>query len=257
MEFKSADFRTRPIPVRQILFIGLVLAVASCASRARPPAPSHPASCPADAPAPPVEPVASSSTPVALPTTPAQPREPNRAPTAVLFDPGMDEAGFYPRGDALGAKIDGAVVDQILREAEETKSDSLIILQDGHTIVERYFGKKRGPIETMSVTKSIVAIAVVLLLEDGKIPSLDAPMSTWLKDFSTGEKAKITLRHLLTQSSGLEHDFESGTAQCRARSCEVRAKQTRQRRARQDVLLQQRGDAAAVRGHPLGGGKVG
>ncbi len=35
-------------------------------------------------------------------------------------------------------------------------------------------------------------------VEEGKIASVDAPLSTWFADFKTGEKAKVTLRHVLT-----------------------------------------------------------
>lgn len=190
----------------------VTLWLASCAGRDIPPpesaAPKSCANSAADAEAPklasqsPV--VASSSTPVVPP-----PKAP-RAPTAVLYEPGVTETGFYPRGDALANGIDGEALDTLLKEAEATKSDSLIVVKDEKTIVERYFGKKRGPIETMSVTKSFTAIAIVLLLEEGKIASVDAPLSTWYPEFKTGEKAKVTLRHVLTQTSGLEHDERAG-----------------------------------------------
>ena len=79
------------------------------------------------------------------------------------------------------------------------------MLKDGKVVCERYFGSKPGPIPTMSVTKFVTGLAFGLLLEDGKIESLDAPVSTWFPDWSEGERAKVTLRHLLTHTSGIAH----------------------------------------------------
>jgi serine-type D-Ala-D-Ala carboxypeptidase len=54
-----------------------------------------------------------------------------------------------------------------------------------------------------SLTKVIATTtAVMLLVEDGKI-QLDAPVSTYLPAFSGGAKNRVTIRHLLTHSSGL------------------------------------------------------
>lgn len=72
-------------------------------------------------------------------------------------------------------------------------------------MVERYFGNPRAPIETMSVTKSIVSLAIGMLIADGKIASIDAPVSTWYPEWKKGPKARVTLRHLLTHTSGIEN----------------------------------------------------
>jgi len=92
-----------------------------------------------------------------------------------------------------------------VRECEETKSDSLIVIKDGRLIAERYFGVPRAPIETMSITKSVVSLAIGMLIAEGKIASLDAPVSTWFPEWKKGLKAKVTLRHVLTHTTGLDH----------------------------------------------------
>jgi CubicO group peptidase (beta-lactamase class C family) len=54
-----------------------------------------------------------------------------------------------------------------------------------------------------SLTKVIATTtAVMLLVEDGKL-DLDAPVARYLPAFSGGEKNRVTIRHLLTHSSGL------------------------------------------------------
>jgi CubicO group peptidase (beta-lactamase class C family) len=63
----------------------------------------------------------------------------------------------------------------------------------------------------MSITKSVAVLAVPFLIEEGKIASLDAPLSTWFPEWKEGLKAKVTLRHVLTHTSGLENDPKAHT----------------------------------------------
>ncbi|MBI5534226.1 MAG: serine hydrolase [Deltaproteobacteria bacterium] len=101
--------------------------------------------------------------------------------------------------------LDRARLDELVHEAEGNGSDSLVILKDGRVVVERYFGTVAAPIETMSVTKSVVSLAIGMLIDEGKIASVDAPVSTWFPEWKEGKRGKVTLRHLLTHTSGLEH----------------------------------------------------
>ncbi|QFY59678.1 beta-lactamase family protein [Rhizobium grahamii] len=61
-----------------------------------------------------------------------------------------------------------------------------------------------------SVTKPIVTIAAMRLIEQGRM-GLDDPITKWLPDFRprlpNGEEATITIRHLLTHTSGLSYGF--------------------------------------------------
>jgi len=56
----------------------------------------------------------------------------------------------------------------------------------------------------MSITKSVVSLAIGMLLGDGKIASLDAPLSTWYPEWKEGRRAKVTLRHVMTHTTGIE-----------------------------------------------------
>ena len=59
---------------------------------------------------------------------------------------------------------------------------------------------------SFSMAKSVVSMLVGVALKEGKIKSLDQPVGDFLPEFKKGAKAKITLRHLLTMSSGLNWD---------------------------------------------------
>jgi CubicO group peptidase (beta-lactamase class C family) len=136
---------------------------------------------------------------------PAGSARPAPGPAARRFDDDVPQPGFFPRAEPPEAGLDRAALDDLILEAERTHSDSLVVVQDGRTIVERYFGRPRGPIETMSVTKSIVSLAIGLLIEERRIASIDTPMHTFFPEWKTGRKAGVTLRHVLTHTSGIEH----------------------------------------------------
>src|SRR6476661_380982 len=52
-----------------------------------------------------------------------------------------------------------------------------------------------------SVSKLFTSLAVVQLIEEGKV-SLDAPVATYLPEFAAGGKEAVTVRQLLTHTSG-------------------------------------------------------
>lgn len=106
---------------------------------------------------------------------------------------------------AFSQKVNQAVLDKILQRAKETNSDSLLILQNGKPIIEHYAGDKNEKIEIMSCTKSIVALAVAKLVEQGKIKSFDQPVYEFYPEWKQGKKASITVKHLLNHTSGLQN----------------------------------------------------
>jgi CubicO group peptidase (beta-lactamase class C family) len=53
-----------------------------------------------------------------------------------------------------------------------------------------------------SITKLFTTTAIMRLVEQGAL-ALDVPVAHWLPDFAAGGKDQVTLRHLLTHTSGL------------------------------------------------------
>ncbi|MBI5544954.1 MAG: beta-lactamase family protein, partial [Deltaproteobacteria bacterium] len=100
--------------------------------------------------------------------------------------------------------IDPVALAELVREAEASGSTALVVLHDGRRIGEWYFGGCSEPTEMMSATKSIVALAIELLIEDGRLESLDEPVWKLFPEWNQGQKQKITVRHLLSQTSGLQ-----------------------------------------------------
>lgn len=92
----------------------------------------------------------------------------------------------------------------IMARAKATGSDSLVIKQNGRVVVSTFFGQSDRVRNVQSVTKSIAALAIGLLHEQGRISSFDAPMSTWIPEWAHNpQKSKITLRMIMSHTSGL------------------------------------------------------
>ncbi len=102
---------------------------------------------------------------------------------------------------------------QLLDRGRQTDSNAVLVLQDGREIGHYYPGDKApGPIELMSVTKSVVALGIGQLLDQGRIKSLDQPVADFYPEWRQGQKKDITLRMLLTHTSGLQ-DLPRTTAE--------------------------------------------
>ena len=107
--------------------------------------------------------------------------------------------------DASRVGIDAVSLDRLILYAGRYDTDALVVVKDGRTVCDRTFLRPRCVGETDAVTQGIAALAIPLLVEDGKLPrNLDTPISTWFPEWKADErKARITLRHVLTHASGL------------------------------------------------------
>jgi CubicO group peptidase (beta-lactamase class C family) len=135
-------------------------------------------------------------------------------------------------GTLSSAKLDEAKVsagmNEVLRRAYGN-IHSVLILRDGKLVCEEYFtgpdeNNHKGEIgivshnrdtlhDLRSVTKSVVALSVLIAHSQGKIKDLDQPVFSFFPEYAShaqGEKKSITVRHALTMTSGLEWD-ESGS----------------------------------------------
>ncbi|NTG49046.1 beta-lactamase family protein [Agrobacterium rhizogenes] len=114
----------------------------------------------------------------------------------------------------VDAAIDAALIDKRLVGAV------VLISRNGEQIYRRAAGladrengvamREETIFRLASVTKPIVAIAAMRLVEQGRI-GLDDPITKWLPDFRPrlpdGNEAVIRIRHLLTHTSGLGYTF--------------------------------------------------
>ncbi len=87
---------------------------------------------------------------------------------------------------------------------------ALVVLRRGEVIYERYFnGFARDSVGTsFSVAKSMVSVLVGVAIAEGRIQSIDEPVTTYLPELlkTDARYARITLRHLLQMRSGIAFD---------------------------------------------------
>lgn len=119
---------------------------------------------------------------------------------------------------AEAARID-AVIDRAIAE-DRIVGAVVLVMRDGVLVYHRAAGLADREADTpmredavfrlASLTKPIVSATLMRLVEDGKV-SLDDPVTRWLPDFQPrlpdGTTPVITLRQLLTHSSGLSYRF--------------------------------------------------
>lgn len=109
----------------------------------------------------------------------------------------------FEKIEPKAAGIDPAALERLIKRAEETHSDALILLKDGKLVGDWRFNKPAGPIEAMSVTKSIVNLAIGRLVTTGRL-RIDEPVSTFYPQWKGTPKEKITVRRLLDHTSGIQ-----------------------------------------------------
>jgi CubicO group peptidase (beta-lactamase class C family) len=98
-----------------------------------------------------------------------------------------------------------------VNQLEEINTVSFLVIQNNELLYERYWGgfDKEHPTNSFSAVKSLVSLLIGVAIEEGKIKSLDESVGEYLPDFAKDHKEDITIRNLLTMSSGLDW-HESG-----------------------------------------------
>ena len=93
-------------------------------------------------------------------------------------------------------------------DMERMQTIAYVVIKDDSIQHEEYWNGYSDTSHTgsFSMAKSIISILVGIALEEGKIKSLDEPISDFLPEYNEGDKSKITIRHLLTMSSGIDFD---------------------------------------------------
>jgi CubicO group peptidase (beta-lactamase class C family) len=88
------------------------------------------------------------------------------------------------------------------------KTVALAVIRNDSLYFERYWsGYSDSSLSgSFSVAKSINSLLIGCLMKEGKIRSLDQPVGDFVPEFNEGEKKKVTIRHLLTMSSGSNWD---------------------------------------------------
>lgn len=93
-----------------------------------------------------------------------------------------------------------------LREyIENLDTKAYLVFKNDTLLYEEYWDdhSEKAVSNSFSVAKTVVALLIGIAVEEGYIKSLDDPVADYLSEFK-GDREVVTIRHLLTMSSGLD-----------------------------------------------------
>lgn len=131
----------------------------------------------------------------------------------VLAGAAADET-LWPRSTPEEQGVDSRALASFLErvQAQDRDLHSLLVLRHGHLILECYVHPyDAGTLHNVkSVSKSVLSALAGIGLEEGDLPELNTPVAEVLPalvgEADDPRKRQITLRHLLTMTSGLDLD---------------------------------------------------
>lgn len=91
---------------------------------------------------------------------------------------------------------------------EDHETVAYLIIQDGKVLYEEYwdgYGTESHS-NIFSATKSIVSLLIGVAIDEGKIGSINEPIGKYIAEFKNDKRGEITIKDLLTMSSGLDWD---------------------------------------------------
>ncbi len=97
------------------------------------------------------------------------------------------------------------ISENLLKEFEAYQTMSYVVIRGDSLIHEQYWDGTSDStvLNSFSMAKTFVSILTGIAIAEGKIKSLDQPIGDFLPEY---KESKITIRHLLTMSSGINFD---------------------------------------------------
>jgi CubicO group peptidase (beta-lactamase class C family) len=91
---------------------------------------------------------------------------------------------------------------------QKHKSVAFLIIQNDRVLYERYFRgySRQSVIPVFSVAKSFVSALIGIAVEDGKIDSIDDPITLYINEFRHAGFENIRIRDLLDMKSGIRYN---------------------------------------------------
>lgn len=98
------------------------------------------------------------------------------------------------------------ILTKLHNRAVTSASDSIIVVRGGDVLFSHQIGDDFPLLDTMSITKSVVALCYGVAFRMGFLTDLDVPLHTYFPVWQKTGYDTITLRHILNHTSGLYND---------------------------------------------------
>lgn len=94
------------------------------------------------------------------------------------------------------------------RFLQQSGTTSFLILQRNRLVYESYFNgySANSMVTSFSIAKSLMSMLVGIALQESTLPGLDHPIRELLPEIGPKVSSSLTIRHLLTMTSGLAYD---------------------------------------------------
>ena len=86
---------------------------------------------------------------------------------------------------------------------ERTGADACLVIHHDRIAQEWYSARYKTPMYAMSSTKSVAGLLTGMLIDDGHLQSEDVFVCSLIATWCSGPRARVTVRHLLSMTSGL------------------------------------------------------
>jgi CubicO group peptidase (beta-lactamase class C family) len=95
-----------------------------------------------------------------------------------------------------------------MQKMESFKTTSFLVIKNDSIVYENYWEQynDKSVTNSFSMAKSFTAALIGIAIKQGLIKSVDEPVGNYIDSYKEGEKSKITIKHLLTMSSGIDFD---------------------------------------------------
>ena len=118
--------------------------------------------------------------------------------------------GSWATADPRNLGLDVLALERHLRICERTGADACLVVYRDTIVQEWYSPRYREPMYAMSSTKSIPAVLVGMLLDERRLGSVDDRVCTYIRSWCDGIRGHVTVRHLLSMTSGLPRMYANG-----------------------------------------------
>ncbi|RVU33257.1 class C beta-lactamase-related serine hydrolase [Rheinheimera riviphila] len=140
----------------------------------------------------------------------AAPPPVSEQPSGINWQP--TAAADWPVSTATAEGLNSTLLDQAYQAGRtENGLYAVLVAKRGLLVGEAYYNDKKASdlLHLRSVTKTLVSTLIGIAIAERKIQSLDQPINDFLRaDYGSllNNKTDITIRHLLTMSSGISWD---------------------------------------------------
>ncbi len=101
-----------------------------------------------------------------------------------------------------------SIPEAYLKQIQNYKTEAYLIIKNDSICYEQYWDGYSDTSHTnsFSMAKSIVSALTGIAIQEGKIKSIDEHVSDFITSFKTGMDTMLTIKDLLTMSSGMNYD---------------------------------------------------